>query len=38
MEGFGKVLWQHLDEEVQTLKAENMRQYWSVEEMRRLPM
>ncbi|KAJ5109587.1 hypothetical protein N7532_002232 [Penicillium argentinense] len=38
MEGFGKVLWQHLDEEVQTLKADNMRKYWSVEEMRRLPM
>ena len=38
MEGFGKVLWQHLDEEVQTLRADNMRRYWSLEEMRRLPM
>ncbi|KAJ5201365.1 uncharacterized protein N7498_006028 [Penicillium cinerascens] len=38
MDKFGKVLWQHLDQEVQTLRADNMRQYWSVEEMRRLPM
>lgn len=38
MDAFGKVLWQHLDEEVQTLRAENMRQYWSVDEMRKLPM
>ncbi|KAJ5605289.1 hypothetical protein N7510_010443 [Penicillium lagena] len=38
MEGFGKVLWAHLDEEVQTLGADNMRKYWSLEEMRRLPM
>ncbi|KAJ5300340.1 uncharacterized protein N7443_005342 [Penicillium atrosanguineum] len=38
MDGFGKVLWQHLDQEVETLKADNMRQHWSVEEMRRLPM
>jgi hemerythrin-like domain-containing protein len=38
MEGFGKVLWEHLDEEVKELRAENMRKYWSVEEMRRWPM
>ncbi|KAJ5388975.1 uncharacterized protein N7496_000043 [Penicillium cataractarum] len=38
MEGFGGVLWKHLDEEVQTLKADNMRKYWSLDEMRRLPM
>lgn len=38
MEGFGKVLWAHLDEEVQTLGADNMRKYWSLDEMRRLPM
>lgn len=38
MEGFGAVLWKHLDEEVQTLKADNMRKYWSLDEMRRLPM
>lgn len=38
MESFGAVLWKHLDEEVQTLKADNMRKYWSLDEMRRLPM
>ncbi|ORY02035.1 hypothetical protein BCR34DRAFT_493428 [Clohesyomyces aquaticus] len=35
---FGKVLWQHLDDEVKQLGAENMRKYWTIEEMRRLPM
>jgi hemerythrin-like domain-containing protein len=38
MDVFGTVLWLHLDEEVKTLGAENMRKYWSVEEMRRMPM
>jgi hemerythrin-like domain-containing protein len=38
MDGFGKVLWQHLDEEVEQLEAENMRKFWSLEEMRRMPM
>ncbi|KAF2020045.1 hypothetical protein BU24DRAFT_459660 [Aaosphaeria arxii CBS 175.79] len=38
MEGFGEVLWQHLDDEVAQLGAENMRKYWSLEEMRRMPM
>ena len=38
MDTFGKVLWDHLDAEVKELRAENMRKYWSVEEMRRLPM
>lgn len=38
MQGFGEVLWKHLDEEVQTLRAENMRKYWSLDEMRGLPM
>ncbi|KAJ5807696.1 hypothetical protein N7447_011152 [Penicillium robsamsonii] len=38
MEGFGKVLWTHLDQEVQTLGAANMRKFWSLAEMRRLPM
>ena len=38
METFGKVLWEHLDAEVKELRAENMRKYWSLEEMRRLPM
>jgi hemerythrin-like domain-containing protein len=38
MDGFGKVLWQHLDEEVEQLGAENMRKYWTIEEMKRMPM
>lgn len=38
METFGAVLWEHLDAEVKELRAENMRKYWSAEEMRRLPM
>ncbi|KAI0880756.1 uncharacterized protein GGS22DRAFT_174145 [Annulohypoxylon maeteangense] len=38
MQGWGAVLWKHLEQEVQTLGAENMRQYWSVEEIRRIPM
>jgi len=36
MDTFGTVLWQHLDDEVNQLKAENMRNYWSLDEMRRL--
>jgi hemerythrin-like domain-containing protein len=38
MDGFGKVLWQHLDDEVKQLGAENMRTFWTLEEMRRMPM
>ncbi|GAM40002.1 hypothetical protein TCE0_034r12010 [Talaromyces pinophilus] len=38
MDSFGKVLWDHLEDEVRTLGAENMRKYWTQEEMRRLPM
>ncbi|KAL2068100.1 hypothetical protein VTL71DRAFT_16198 [Oculimacula yallundae] len=38
MDSWGKVLWTHLDQEVRTLGAENMRRYWTVEEMRRMPM
>ncbi|KAI5363314.1 putative hemerythrin [Septoria linicola] len=38
LDGFGEVLWRHLDDEVRTLGAENMRLYWSLEEMRRMPM
>ncbi|TID25825.1 hypothetical protein E6O75_ATG03688 [Venturia nashicola] len=38
MDGFGKVLWEHLDDEVEQLGAENMRTFWSVDEMRRMPM
>lgn len=36
MDSFGAVLWQHLDQEVKTLGAENMRRYWSKDEMQRL--
>lgn len=38
MDTFGKVLWEHLDDEVKELGAENMRKYWTLDEMRRLPM
>lgn len=38
LDSFGKVLWQHLDDEVGQLGAENMRKYWTQEEMRRMPM
>ncbi|KAI9803414.1 MAG: hypothetical protein M1833_000933 [Piccolia ochrophora] len=37
MDGFGGVLWQHLDDEVKQLGAENMRKYWTLEEMKRIP-
>jgi hemerythrin-like domain-containing protein len=37
-DSFGDVLWQHLDDEVKQLEAENMRKYWSLDEMRRIPM
>ena len=36
MDEFGDVLWRHLDEEVKELGAENMRKYWTLEEMRTL--
>ncbi|KAF2129300.1 hypothetical protein P153DRAFT_375809 [Dothidotthia symphoricarpi CBS 119687] len=35
-DGFGGVLWRHLDEEVEQLGAENMRRFWTLEEMERL--
>ncbi len=38
MDTWGEVLWKHLDQEVRTLGAENMRKYWTLEEMRRMPM
>lgn len=38
MQSWGTVLWTHLDQEVQTLGAENMRKYWTVDEIRRIPM
>jgi hemerythrin-like domain-containing protein len=33
MDSFGEVLWAHLDDEVRMLGAENMRRYWSKEEV-----
>jgi hemerythrin-like domain-containing protein len=38
MDTFGKVLWEHLEQEVKELGAENMRKYWSMDDMRRMPM
>jgi hemerythrin-like domain-containing protein len=38
MDSWGGVLWKHLDQEVKTLGAENMRKYWSVEDMRGMPI
>lgn len=34
---FGEVLWKHLDDEVLQLGAENMRRYWTKEEIRAIP-
>ena len=33
MDSFGEVLWTHLDLEVKMLGAENMRKYWSKDEI-----
>ena len=38
MDTWREVLWTHLDREVEELGAENMRKYWTLEEMRRMPM
>ncbi|KAI1739905.1 hypothetical protein F4680DRAFT_420530 [Xylaria scruposa] len=38
LDTWGAVLWTHLDQEVKTLGAENMRRYWSLDEMRRMRM
>lgn len=38
MDSFGNVLWTHLDDEVTHLGADNMRKYWSLEEIKRLPI
>ncbi|KAI9891015.1 MAG: hypothetical protein M1814_003366 [Vezdaea aestivalis] len=37
MDVFGEVLFQHLDEEVRNLGAEEMRRFWSLKEFRELP-
>jgi len=38
MDSWGTVLWEHLDLEVKTLGADNMRRYWTLEELRQFPM
>jgi len=38
MDGFGEVLWAHLADEVRALGANHMREYWTVDEMKRMPM
>ena len=38
MNTFGDVLWAHLEDEVRALGADNMRRYWTLDEMRRMPM
>ncbi|KAI0455242.1 hypothetical protein F5B21DRAFT_210248 [Xylaria acuta] len=38
LDTWGAVLWTHLDQEVKTLGAENMRRYWSLDEMRKMRM
>ncbi|CAI7595585.1 unnamed protein product [Penicillium crustosum] len=38
LDSFGTTLWDHLDDEVRELGAEQTRKYWSKEEMMRMPM
>lgn len=38
MDAFGDVLWAHLEDEVKALGAENMRRFWTLQEMERMPM
>lgn len=38
MDSWGEVLWKHLDQEVKTLGADNVRKYFTIEEVRRIPM
>lgn len=38
MDKFGTVLWTHLSDEVEQLGAENMRRYWTLDEMKTMPM
>lgn len=37
LDSWNAVLWKHLDQEVATLGADNMRKYWTIEEVRRIP-
>ncbi|EXA51257.1 hypothetical protein FOQG_10832 [Fusarium oxysporum f. sp. raphani 54005] len=36
MESWGDVLWTHLDQEVKTISAKNMRRYWTLDDMIRM--
>ncbi|SCV69856.1 BQ2448_1250 [Microbotryum intermedium] len=38
MASMGPILFYHLDAEVETLKADNLRRYYTLDEVRRLPM
>jgi len=38
MDTWGDVLFVHLDEEVKELEAENMRKYWTVAEVKAIPV
>lgn len=38
MDSWGEVLWKHLEQEVRTLGAESVRKYFTLEELRRIPM
>jgi hypothetical protein len=38
MDTWGEVLFTHLDQEVRDLGAENMRKYWTLDEIRSIPM
>ena len=38
MDTFGAVLWAHLADEVEQLGAENMRKFWTLQEINKMPM
>ena len=38
MNSLGKVLFKHLEEEETSLGKDNMQKYWTLEELKRLPM
>ncbi|KAJ7703144.1 hemerythrin HHE cation binding domain-containing protein [Mycena rosella] len=38
LDGFREVLFSHLDEEVSDLRGENMKKYWTLEELESIPM
>ncbi|KAM7192799.1 hypothetical protein V8F20_008724 [Naviculisporaceae sp. PSN 640] len=38
MDSWGDVLFKHLDDEVKELEAENMRKYWTIDEVKVIPM